>query len=375
MRFFACVAIALSATGIVVASGYVDPSYSDADLEALADLIDALDEFAFTTSLTNDTTTKTAEGYILLNSTTPTFTDINIRATASAAETLFVPDLELEVTQYINPIQPSSVTAAANGRKARRGLLERQPTQMTMDICPIPRTVTVIEWVDCAATPSLSCTSICPTHTTSECQSCRNGIQYIVATTTATATPPSPCSSSKRKCPTCPGGWEYIAIASPTPTCTTTKKTCPTCPGGYEYIILGTPTGNNYTKRPCPTCSGGYEFVIINNININLDLGQSSQNIPTPSSDELFQTTDFAYSITYLIRSKSVLIVSTEIPALADWVSQLTWPVEPSSTFSDDYEGPVIGVTSPTQTKNLVSTGPFLLRLTRSAHAGWRGRN
>jgi hypothetical protein len=33
--------------------------------------------------------------------------------------------------------------------------------QVPMDACPIPKTVTVIELVDCAATPSLSC-DICP---------------------------------------------------------------------------------------------------------------------------------------------------------------------------------------------------------------------
>jgi hypothetical protein len=354
MHFIRCAAFVLSVSRFVVGDGYVDPDYTDEDLQALGDLIDALDEFAFTTSLSNDTVTKAAEGYVLLNSTTPTFTDINIRATSSAAETVIIPELELEVTQYINPI---TTTTTAAGRKARRGL-----EQVTMAVCPVPKTVTVIEWVDCAATPSLSC-SYCPPHTTTECSSCRHGIQYVVAT--ATETPTSPCSSTKQKCPTCPGGYEYIILASPTPECTTTKKNCPTCPGGHEYIILGTPTGDNYTKRPCATCPGGYEFVIINNITINIGLGGNQhpsdhpsipQSTPTGVSLGAYQTTDFAYSITYLIRSKSKLVVSTEVPALADWISQLTWPTESTSTSEDDsdFSGPVTSVLSPTQTNNLV---------------------
>jgi hypothetical protein len=190
--------------------------------------------------------------------------------------------------------------------------------------------------------------NICPAHTTTECLSCRNGIQYVVATPTETAAPSSPCSSKQQRCRTCPGGHEFVVIASPTPKCTTTKKVCPTCPGGYEYIILGTPTGENYTKRPCPTCSGGYEFVIVNNINININLGPTPQS--SPISSGAYQTTDFAYSLTYLIRSNSKLVVSTAIPVLADWASQLTWP---TGTFQEDYQGSVTGVTSPTQINNL----------------------
>jgi hypothetical protein len=93
--------------------------------------------------------------------------------------------------------------------------------------------------------------------------------------------------------------------------------------------------------------------VIVNNINININLGPTPQS--SPISSGAYQTTDFAYSLTYLIRSNSKLVVSTAIPVLADWVSQLTWPTEITETFQDDsdYQGSVTGVTTPTQVNNL----------------------
>src|SRR5579859_2698367 len=194
----ALTALALPQTPNATATGgYVNPNYSDADLIALDSIIDALNSHAMTTATPTDAVVRTAEGFVSLPSGTPTFTDVANRATSSAVQTVFIPDLGLEITQYINPIETSPPT------KVKRDLLERG--QVPMDVCPKPKTVTVIEWVDCAAT-SIEC-DVCPT--TEPCDVCDQGYKWVVAPTT---TDP-PCTST-------------------TPTCSTTTKPCPTCRGG-----------------------------------------------------------------------------------------------------------------------------------------------
>lgn len=282
--------------------GYVNPNYSDADLVALDAIIDALNSYATTTATPTDAAIRTAEGFVSLPSGTPTFTDIADRATTAAVQTVVIPELALEITQYINPITTSPPT------KVKRDLLERG--QVPMDVCPKPKTVTVIEWVDCAAT-SIAC-DICPT--TEPCDVCDNGYKWLVAAT-----------------PT-------------TPPCSTTTKTCPTCRGGVEYVIIGTPVPTNYKfMRPCPVCPGGYEYVVADGSDCGMDIlyiigkdGKNNHPADHGTGAKMAlkprATEGFAYSGTLVISSSSQLVVSTGFPLMADWSSLLTW--EASATGS-----------------------------------------
>jgi hypothetical protein len=191
--------------------GFVDSSYSDADLAALDSIIGALNSNAVTTGMSTDAATRTAFGYVAVGSGTVTFSDIAVRATSSA-----IPDLNLEITQYINPI-----TTSPPRREIKRDLFKHG--QVPIDICPVPKTITVIEWVDCVATP-ISC-DVCPVlDPTSAEPDC------TTTTPDCTTDPPPPCSTS-------------------TPTCTSATKSCPTCPGGVEYIILAESDPNNYKTK------------------------------------------------------------------------------------------------------------------------------
>ena len=285
--------------------GYVNPNYSEADLAALDGIIDALNSYAMTTATPTDAAVRTAEGFFSLPSGTPTFTDIADRETSFAVQTVIIPDLGLEITQYINPIETSPPT------RVKRDLLERG--QVPMDVCPKPNTVTVIEWVDCAAT-SIQC-DICPT--TEPCDVCAGGYKWVVAATPTTT-------------PSC-------SITTP-PSCSTTTKSCPTCRGGIEYIIIGTPVPTNYkTMRPCPVCPGGYEYVIADGSDCVMDLlyiiGANGKNNQPPGHDaggmkralKPRATQSFPFSGTLIISSSSQLVVSTGFPLMADWSSLLTW--------------------------------------------------
>jgi hypothetical protein len=317
------------------AGGYVNPSYSNADLVALDNIIDALNSYAITTATPSTAVTRTAQGFVSLGSGTPTFTDIVARATVSAAQTVYIPDLDLEIQQYINPIQTTPPT------KAKRDLFERQLLergQVPVDQCSVPKTVTVIEWVDCAAT-SILC-DVCPTK--KSCDVCDGGYEWVVL---ATHTTP-PCTTTTED------------------PCTTTTKTCPTCPGGIEYIIIGTAPDTYKTKRPCPVCPGGYEYIIADGSDYGMDLfyiiGTGGKNDhpadhanyggnshgagyqPTPPPHKALkarETAGFAYSGTLIISSKSQLVVSTEFPLMVDWASLLTWDAAASAT-----EVPITGI-------------------------------
>lgn len=179
-----------------------------------------------TTEMPTDAVTRTAFGYVAVCSGTVTFSDIAMRKTSSATQTVVVPDLNLEITQYINPITTSPPTRAIKRSLFKRG-------QSSIYICPVPQTITVIEWVDCVATP-ISC-NVChvldPTSAEPEC----------------TTDPPPPCSADPP--PPC---------STSTLTCISTTKSCPTCPGRVEDIILAESDHNNYkAKQPYSVCPGG----------------------------------------------------------------------------------------------------------------------
>jgi hypothetical protein len=310
-------------------SGFVDASYSDADLAALDSIIDALNSHAATTVSATGAVTRTAQGYVSLGSASPTFSDIAVRATNSATQTVIVPDLNLQITQYINPITTSPPS------KAKRHLFERDLVargHVPVDVCPVPKTVTVIEWIDCKATPAVAC-NVCPT--TKSCD-CEQGYEWVVLAAPTT----TPCSTT-----------------TPTP-CSTTTKACPTCRGGIEYIILAETEPDNYKKRrPCQVCPGGFEYVIADGSDCGMDLfyiigSDGKNNHPTVKDGSKgpgarYQpklaiagkaritaaaptatptpTGGFVYSGTLIVSSNSKLVVSTEFPLMADWASLLTW--------------------------------------------------
>ena len=292
-------------------SSSVNPDY-----EALDSIIDALNSYAVTTATPTDAVTRTAQGFVSLSSGTPTFTDIAVRATSSAEQTVVIPDLNLQITQYINPIQTSPPT------KVKRDILVQNQAQN--NICPKPKTVTVIEWIDCAATP-IEC-DVCPT---------------------------------QEPCDVCDDGWKWVVVATPTnDPCTTTSKTCPTCPGGIEYIILATAAPNTYKfSRPCPVCPGGVEYIIADGSDCGMDIFYilDTQKNACPADKQpgaaptkvlagagkAVVTGQYAYSGTLVVSSNSQLVVSTEFPLSAAWGSVLTWDAATASASGD----PVIGIT------------------------------
>ena len=296
-----------ASNGSTTATASVNPNY-----EALDSIIDALNSHAVTTATPTDAVTRTAQGFVSLPTGMPKFTDIAVRATSSAEQTVLIPDLELEITQYINPIQTSSPA-----KQKRDVLVEKRAAT---DICPAPKTVTVIEWIDCAATP-IDC-PICPT---------------TVA------------------CDVCDDGWKWV-IATPTSTdpCTTTTKSCPVCPGGIEYIILATAVPDTYKyKRPCDVCPGGYEYIIADGSDCGMDifyiLDPSKNDSPGDAAPTkvlagagkaVVAGGQYAYSGTLVISSQSQLVISTEFPLSAAWGSVLTWDATTPTTTGD----PIIGM-------------------------------
>jgi len=122
----ALTAAALPQTPTPTASsdGYLNPAFSSADLVAIDSIIDALNSYAVSTATPSGAVTRTAEGFVSMGTGYPTFTDIAVRATSSAVQTVTIPDLDLEIVQYINPIQSNS----------KREVLERG--QLPMDVCP-----------------------------------------------------------------------------------------------------------------------------------------------------------------------------------------------------------------------------------------------
>jgi hypothetical protein len=295
-----------------VSTTSVNPDYA-----ALDSIIDALNSYAVTTATPTDAVTRTAVGFVSLNSSMPTFTDIAIRATSSAVQTVIIPDLELEITQYINPIQTSPP------RKEKRDIAPRG--QVPIDICPKPKTITVIEWIDCEATP-IDC-PVCPTTATCDCEE----------------------------------GWKWIMPTSTDP-CTTTTKTCPVCPGGIEYIILATAAPDIYKyKRPCDVCPGGYEYIIADGSDCGMDIlyildtsknecpaDKKPDSAPTKvlaGAGKAVVTGQYAYSGTLVISSQSRLVVSTEFPLSSAWESVLTWDAATASASASG--DPVIGISFP----------------------------
>jgi hypothetical protein len=292
---------------------YLNQSFSSGDLVAIDSIISALNSYAVNTATPTGAVTRTAEGFVSLSSGTPTFTDIVVKATSSAAQTVLIPDLEMEIIQYINPIQ--------NSTAYKRSLSTRG--QGPIDVCPKPKTITVIEWVDCKATP-ISC-DVCPVKKPCDCE---EGYEWVIE--------PTPTSSD-------------LCTTTNDP-CTTTTAACPTCPGGIEYIIIAIVEPSHYKyKRPCSVCPGGYEYIVADGSDCGLDLlyvvdddgqndyppGQGYENSPPdPGRAIRVRETDygFAYSGTVIVSSQSRLVVSTEFPLLAAWSSQLTWPPTPSTT-------------------------------------------
>jgi hypothetical protein len=154
---------------------------SSADLDAINSIISALNSYAYASATPTDSVTRTAEGYVSVDSATPTFTDINARFTTAATQTVIISELDMVITQYINPIQ------SVSPNKIKRDLLQRgQP----IDVCPCPTTVTVIEWVDCEATP-VPC-DICPTKKSCDCE---EGFIWVIPTSTI-----DPCTTTWDPC-------------------------------------------------------------------------------------------------------------------------------------------------------------------------------
>ena len=370
-------------------------------MNELGDLIDSVVQFAYTTNVTSsDSTTRTAVGYLEVDSSTITFENTEARATTTGFDVFQFPGLGLDFTTYINPL-PTSVTVTPYNRKRdtaptpttapkpanrkeRRDLMDKRG-QTPMDVCPVPKTVTVIEWVDCAVAPSAANCDICPV--TQVCDSCENGWQWIIPRSTQN----TPCPTTTQSCSSCHGGYEiillgtpgpldppctkvtcdsckdgykYIVLASKSTKCPTSTQVCPTCSGGYEVILIGTPGPLDppCTKIPCQDCESGYKYVIENNINININLGgtpvtATRSYTPSIADDDITIgygdgytgsptmtigprdiEVDYAYLATLIVSSNSRLLFSSKYPLLADWSSQLTWDVTttPTPTSSAD---------------------------------------
>jgi hypothetical protein len=406
----------LAGTAAFAQDSYVDESLTDDKIEALGDLIDSVVQFAYTTNVSSlDTATRTAVGYLVMDdNSTVTFQNTEARATSTGLDIFHFPEIGLDFTTYINPL-PSSVsvtpynrkrdvaptpTAAPTrvNRKEKRELVDKRG-QTPIDICPVPKTVTVIEWIDCAASPSMAHCDICPV--TQLCKSCDNGWQWILPTSTQN----TPCPTTTQACSSCKGGYEiillgtpgpldppctkvicdscqdgykYIVLASEPSKCPTSTQVCPTCPGGYQVILIGTPGPLDppTTKIPCKECEGGYKYVIENNININVNLGGAPVTVttgnggslppassPTPPTntytpnilDENITVgygegftgsptmtigprdiqVDYAFLATIVISFNSKLLFSSKYPLLADWSSQLTWDATATPTPTD----------------------------------------
>jgi hypothetical protein len=305
-------------TPTATSDGYVNPAYSSVDILALDSIIDALNSYAVSTATPSGAVTRTAEGFVSVGTAYPTFTDIAVRATSSAVQTVIIPDLDLEIVQYINPIQSNS----------KRDLVERG--QLPMDVCPKPKTVTVIEWVDCKATP-IEC-DVCPTQQPCDCE---EGYEWVVV---PTSTDP-PCTTTTDPCSTTTTDPCTTTTSDP---CTTTTTACPTCPGGMEYIIIAIIEPDNYKyKRPCSVCPGGYEYIIADGSDCGMDLlyiiddgGKNDHPPPQPTAQgspgwgkaiKARATGDYAYSGTIVVSSSSQLVVSTAFPLMSDWSSLLYW--------------------------------------------------
>jgi hypothetical protein len=272
----------------------------------------------------------------------------------------------MEITTYINPL-PASVSATATPYNQKRKVKRDIPAETA---CPLQKTVTVFEWIDCAADVLCICpttrengdyvvpttiTPPCPT-TTQSCPTCAKGYEIILLGTPGPQDPP--CSTVS--CAECSGGYKYVVQE-----CVTTTEVCPTCPNGYQVILIGTPgpTDPPTTKVPCKECAGGYKYVVENNINININMGgnvTTPQTTPTPTttnSDEIVVAygtgytgsptitlnardidSDYAYVATLVISSSSKLIVSTHFPLLAYWSQQMVWDPIPTATVDDDFD-------------------------------------
>ena len=393
---------------------YIDESLTDEKMEVFSDLIDSVVQFAYTTNVSSvDSTTRTAVGYLVMDdNSTVTFENTEARATSTGLDVFHFPEIGLDFTTYINPLLSSvSVTPYKRkrdvvptpttpptrvNRKERRDLVDKRG-QAPIDICPVPKTVTVIEWIDCTASPSMANCDICPI--TQLCDSCDNGWEWILPTSTQT----TPCSTTTQACSTCKGGYEiillgtpgpldppctkvmcdtcqhgykYIVLASEPSKCPTSTQVCPTCPGDYEVILIGTPGPLDppTTKVPCKDCDSGYKYVIENNINININLGSVPVTITTGNGGSLQPASsptntytpnilddhisigygegytgsptmtiaprdievDYAFLATIVISSDSKLLFSSKYPLLADWSSQLTWDATATATPTSD---------------------------------------
>jgi len=159
-----------------------------------------------------DPCTRTEEGYICIDETTHCFTGIAVRATTEAIETIIVPDLNLEIEQtiYLLPTppplspppplskKPPILTAPPPMIYNHHDELEARD-RVPIDVCPVPKTITVIEWVDCAATP-IRC-DVCPLQRTRNCEA---GFEWIIPTQTSadpcTTTSDPPCTTTTDPC-------------------------------------------------------------------------------------------------------------------------------------------------------------------------------
>ena len=313
----ALTAAALPQTPTPTASsdGYLNPAFSSADLVAIDSIIDALNSYAVSTATPSGAVTRTAEGFVSMGTGYPTFTDIAVRATSSAVQTVTIPDLDLEIVQYINPIQSNS----------KREVVERG--ELPMDVCPKPKTFTVIEWVDCKATP-IEC-DVCPTQQPCDCE---QGYEWVVPVSTN-----PPCTTTTDPCSTTTTDPCTTTSSDP---CATTTTACPTCPGGVEYIILAIIEPDNYKyKRPCSVCPGGYEYIVADGSDCGLDLlyvidtgGKNDYPPAQPTGGQGWgralkarATGEYVYSGTIVVSSSSQLVVSTAFPLMSDWSSVLYW--------------------------------------------------
>jgi len=411
---------ALAALVVAQSDSYIDSSLSEEQLLALHDFLESAADYQYPTNITTaDNVTLTAEGYILGSTTEPYFA-IEWRETQSAYDYLSFPSRNLEVTTYINPVPsgeqvtvipdetpvaqlkkrmlqkraPGPTPPPTPLRKPRRDLRARD--QIAVDICPVPKTVTVIEWIDCAASPDISVCDVCPATTsstpcdtsapstvtacplsTASCATCKYGYEVILLGTPGPSDPPC----SKVQCTQCENGYKYVVV--PSTLCPTTTMPCTTCPDGYQVILLGTPGPYDppCTREACPTCEGGYKNVVIeNNINININLAGSPTPTASVDAGEIVLTIDhgsgytgplvttitalqsvYPFIGTLVVSSNSKLIVSTQYALDAGWSSSLTWPPfpEPTDDESEEAEAETDELQTPTQTHAETCTPPF----------------
>lgn len=295
--------VLFATSALTVAALPGTPTTTCTDLAAIDAIISALNCEAVVTSIqTADACTRTEEGYVCIDGTTYCFTEIAVKATSEATETIIIPDLQLEIEQTIcllpTPAPPAPPPAPPSGKPPipppmpasipppappppytlyKRELEQRGASPV--DCCPVPKTVTVIEWVDCAATP-IEC-DVCPITQTCDCE---QGWEWIVPTSTST----DPCTTTSD------------------PPCTTTTDPCDCdCNDGLNLMYV---EGGNDDPPVCPP---------------------ADKRIKARGGD------DYVYTGQIAVTSCSDVLVATGFPLGPSWSCAMVWDpcVTPAPTL------------------------------------------